>query len=208
MTLSQDSIYYAQGIYCSIFADLGDGDLVYLGVDNDLFVDWDSGVVEDSFFGYWPTLPDNQHVQTVLVNETDEYNLYSIPIVLNGKETNLRIKWVWDDPNDPENNYGQYVVMGAWDGIDSETGMAAKDVVPIVNGDKIQPIYYCYNYDTGYEESWYGNEYVVDENFIIEGNILDAGDYYYCFEVLDIFGQSIFTDFAVFTIDEKGDIYY
>lgn len=208
LTIDENSIDYVQGVYCTIFADMGNNELIYLGMDNDVSVDWNTGVVVDAFSGYWPTLPDNQHLEMILVNETDEYNLYSIPILLNGKETNLRIKWVWDDPYDDDNEYGEYQVVGAWDGIDAETGMAAKDTIPIVAGDVITPVYVSYNSVTAETTSLYGVEYTVTEVFYIESNLLSAGDYYYCFELADIFGKSLYTDYTTFTIDETGDIYY
>lgn len=208
LTIDEDSIDYVQGVYCTIFADMGNDEQIYLGMDSDVSVDWNTGVVEDSFYGYWPSLPDNQHLEVILVNETDEYNLYSIPILLNGEETNLRIKWVWDDPYDSENNYGSYQVVGAWDGIDTDTGMAAKDTIPIVAGDVITPMYVSYNSATDVTTNVYGEEYTVTEEFYIDAKKLDAGDYYYCFELVDIFGTSLYTDYTTFTIDEAGEIYY
>ena len=208
LTIAQDSLAYVQGVYCSIFVDMGGDELLYLGMDNDLYFDWDTGVVEDTFFGYWPTLPDNQHLEMILVNETAEYNLYSIPILKNGKETNLRIKWVWDNPNDTSHLNGSYVVVGTWDGIDPVTGMSAKEVVPLVAGDIITPMYISYHTLTGKTETYYGNEYKVKEDFYIEANLLDAGNYYYSFEILDIFGQSTYTDFTVYRLDNEGNLYY
>lgn len=208
LTIAKDSIDYVQGVYCSIFLDRGDDELLYLGMDNDLYFDWDTGVVEDTFKGYWPTLPDNQHLEMILINSTTEYNMYSIPILLNGTQTNLRIKWVWKDPLDDSNNYGDYVVIGTWDGIDSETGMSAKEVVPLTPGDVITPIYVSYKSETDTTETLYGQDYTVTDNFFIEGNLLDAGDYYYSFEILDIFGQSTYTDFTVYKLDEEGNIFY
>ncbi len=208
LTIDENSLDYVQGVYCTVFADIGNGEQIYLGMDSDVSVDWSTGVVEDLFYGYWPTLPDYQQLELILVNETDEYNLYSIPILLNGEETNLRIKWVWDDPSDSENNYGEYQVVGAWDGIDFDTGMAAKDTIPIVAGDVITPIYVSYNSVTEDTKTSYGFEYTVTEDFHIKANKLSAGDYFYCFELADIFGNSLYTDFTVFTIDEAGEIYY
>jgi hypothetical protein len=208
LTIDQASLDYVQGVYCSIFADNGEDGLLYLGMDNDLYMDWDTGVVEDTFWGYWPTLPDNQHLEMILVNETTEYNMYSIPILLNGTETNLRIKWVWEDPYDESNTYGNYVVIGTWDGINSETGMAAKDVVPLVPGDIITPIYVNYHTENDETETLYGEDYTVTEDFFIEANLLAPGEYYYSFEILDIFGESTYTDFTVYSIDENGDIYF
>ena len=37
---------------------------------------------------------------------------------------------------------------------------------------------------------------------------LAVGDYYYSFQIDDIFGSSLYTNFEIFSVDANGDIYF
>ena len=147
------------------------------------------------------SLPDGQNLSTAIVAITDEYTVYSSPILLNGVETNLRFKLYYDDYS--------IVVEGAWDGID-DNGAAAKSVKQIKTGDKIVPLYTSLslkdNDDT--ESEWAGQEYVVSGSFEIIYALLEEADYLYAFIIDDIYNDFYLTDFVELAVDEEGNTYF
>jgi hypothetical protein len=129
--ISQGTLDYASAVYCCVFLDAGDGDtLIDLGVDDNVYVDWDTGEVYDNFDGYWFALPDGQPLATYIVEQEDAYNIYTSPVLLNGEETNLRIRMDYNDSEDYT-----IKIIGAWDGIDETTGMSAKEIKKLRKGD-------------------------------------------------------------------------
>ncbi|MDL2237392.1 clostripain-related cysteine peptidase [Christensenellaceae bacterium OttesenSCG-928-K19] len=207
MTIDPATLDNVKEVSFSLYADFDNDIFCYLGSDNNLYVDWETGYVEDNFQGMWPTI-DNQYVTFDLVQSTAEYIIYSVPILLNGESTNLRVVWEWEDPEDPNNYNGQYVIWGAWDGIDSETGMPSRDIKEIVDGDEVIPILYCFDMndpDNMFEVE--GMPIIVDGGLLLEEYELQPGDYWYNFGVEDLMGGYTYSDFAVITIDEAGDMY-
>ena len=175
---------------------------IYLGDDTDLDVDYNNGRVTDNFRGEWPAI-NNQFLNMTIVEEADEYVLYTVPILLNGKETNLRISWVWDK----DDTTGAYKILGVWDGVDTDTGMSSRNVKKLKNGDRIslKHIYYDEIKKEHYEVI--GEEIVVDDNTKIEDKYLDPGIYYYNFNIIDVFGSIKKTDSTEFEVGDDGYIY-
>lgn len=200
INLSKDSLDYVESVQNILFADwYGDGYYYYLGNDNNVNVDWKNGVLTDNFWESWPALPNGQLLMYYVIEEKDDYTVYSSPIKLNGKDTNLRFLYNYDTES--------YEVIGTWDGIDDESGVSAKEVYKLKSGDKIEPYYTLYNVDTDDTDEITGEAYTVDNKFIIEDYILPEGDYYYGFEIIDIFGLSTFSDYGYYYVDEEGEIY-
>lgn len=203
-TISQDTLDYVDAVYCDVFVDSGDGNtLIELGLDDNINADWNTGHFEDNFNGTWISLPDGQPLATYIVEQGDNYNIYTSPVLLNGEETNLRIRLDFVD----ENNY-TIKIIGAWDGINEETGQSDKEITKLKKGDIITPEYYSYNMKTGEEGTYEGYEYTFNNDPVIYEEPLEVGDYYYSFQIDDIFGSSLYTDFQVFTIDSNGDIFF
>lgn len=202
--ISQDSLYNVASVMCSVFLSGDDSDsLIDLGLDDNVLIDWDTGEVMDNFSGFWFALPDGQPLATYVVEQADDYNIYTSPVFLNGEETNLRIRMDYVD----EENYSMEII-GAWDGIDDVTGQAAREIVKLKKGDIITPRYYTFLQSTEELDEYYGEEYTFDSDPRIIEDSLFVGDYYYSFRIDDIFGNSLYTDCAVFTIDENGKIYF
>lgn len=201
-TLTEDSIDYTAGVYCSIYlTDTENGFFFDIGSDNYTKVDWETGVVEDCFDGLWYMLPDGQPLAMFIVEEAADHDIYTAPVNVNGKRTNLRILMQYTDDGYTTS------IIGTWDGID-ENGQAARDIRTLEVGDVITPLYGAYSFDGSFSAEMPGNDYTYDGNSTIYDNTLGAGDYYYCFRITDIFGESYFTEFVMFTIDEDGNIYY
>lgn len=198
--IDTESYDYLESVQNMLFVDwYDDGTMYYLGTDNNVYIDSYTGVITDNFQALWPALPDGQLLMFYVVEEDEDYTIYSAPILLNGEETNLRFAYVYDDE--------AYYLLGAWDGIDDETGLAAKDYKDIYIGDEIVPQYLLLDMDSGETEFVDGEVYKADSNFIIEDFTLPDGDYYYCFDLVDVFGNSTLSDMGYYYVDEDGEIY-
>jgi hypothetical protein len=169
---------------------------VLLGTDNDIDAYWDEGVFYDNFRGVWLTI-NGEYCSPILIDSQDDYNLYTIPIELNGKRTNLRVMFVIES-EDEDGVTGSYQVVGVWDGTDDETGVAARDIRPLEEGDVILPLFDAYALDDigGATEEWTSDEVVAGANgaVTLEEQDLFDGEYYYAFLLTDIFGKDYESD--------------
>ena len=181
---------------------------ILLGTDNDIDAYWDEGVFYDNFRGVWLTI-NGEYCSPILIDSQDDYNLYTIPIERNGKRTNLRVLFVVESEDD-EGVTGSYQVLGVWDGNDGETGVAARDIKPLEEGDVILPLFDAYPlYDeNGGSEEWSSYEIVAgkDGEITLEEQELFDGEYYYTFILTDIFGQEYQSD--VVSLFMEGDEFY
>lgn len=158
-----------------------------LGYDNDVDGDWEEGVFWDNFRGVWPTL-NGLYCAPILLAETEDYNLYSIPILLNGKQTNLRAAYIWESEEE-----GYYKIFGAWDGIDSETGMSSREILKLKDGDEVTPLFTAINWETGEENLYELGSFIVNGPVIMEESELLDGDYLYQYKVIDVFGREFYS---------------
>lgn len=181
------------------YMDYDYNEYMLLGTDNDIYTDWDSGHFEDNFRGVWPTL-NGYYCAPTLLAETDEYNLYTIPILLNGEDTNLRAAYVWDSDED-----GHFELYGAWDGIDDSTGMSARDIIQLEDGDQVTLLFDSYNWDTGKLCTYEMGSFVVDGEIVMEESDLIDGDYLYEYVVTDVFGRESYSNQAIMEYN-GGDI--
>lgn len=51
--------------------------------------DWENGIFYDNFRGVWGAL--DGHFYMEFSFEGEDYNLYSVPVLLNGEEYNLQV---------------------------------------------------------------------------------------------------------------------
>lgn len=168
-----------------------------LGETYDVNADWDKGVFEDAFDGQWLSLPDGQNLCVYVAESADDYVVYTSPVMLNGRDTNLRIRQNDDD--------GSCVVEGAWDGI-GEDGASARGITKIVSGDKIVPLYDAYGVDSDEETTYEGETYVVKGKLSIDYGSLGKGTYTYGFCIDDVFGDYYLSDTVEFAVDKKGNV--
>lgn len=197
-TLDEEGMSNAAGIYALIYELSEDEqEILEIGETVDILGDWDTGQFSDNFDGYWLSLPDGQNLATYIVEETEDYVVYTSPVMYNGEETNLRIKQYYSDAH--------VEVEGIWNGI-SEYGAASREIIKLSNGDTVAPIYYAYSLEDDDESMYQGEEYTVAGKLEISYDIMPAGDYYYAFCIDDIYGDYYITDVADFIIDEDGNI--
>jgi hypothetical protein len=149
-------------------------------------------VFYDNFRGVWLTI-NGEYCAPILIESQDNYNLYTIPIQLNGKRTNLRVQYVIQS-EDEDGVTGIYEVLGGWDRIADVTGVTARDITPLQEGDVILPLFDAYPLSDigGESEEWERYEVVAGKNGEVTLEELDLfdGEYYYAFILTDIFGQT------------------
>lgn len=171
--------------------------ILYLGSDANVDADWDSGVFKDNFDGTWPML-DGHPVYIEIVEEGDDYNLYSIPVKLNGRECNLQVAYSYAD--------GKYRILGARRGLEPN-GMSDRNLILLKQGDVVTTIHYAMS-ATGDDEDFTPVEvdtFRLGSHPVVRDEEVGDGTYGYLFEFVAPAGESALSNFAVFEI-ENGDI--
>ena len=196
-----DGLESVQSVQFSIYyMDYDYNEYMLLGWDNDINGDWETGIFTDNFRGVWPTV-NGYYCSPTLLAEEDGYNLYSIPILLNGEETHLRAAYIWD-----EEGNGHYEIYGAWNGIDSETGMSSRDMIKLKDGDEIALLFDAINWETGEENTYEMGSFTADGDIIMEESELFNGDYLYQYKVTDVFGRETYSDEVIMECKD-GEIF-
>ncbi|MCR5791951.1 MAG: hypothetical protein K6G65_02170 [Lachnospiraceae bacterium] len=196
--LDENGISNAAGVCAFVYEVSEDGkSYVEIGETTDVNGDWNTGEFSDGFDGYWLSLPDGQNLATYIVDETEDYVIYTSPILLNGKETNLRLVQYYSDDH--------IEVEGTWDGI-SDKGAACRQIHKLSEGDVITPLYYSYGIEDDEEAEYVGEEYVISGDIYINYDRMPEGEYYYSFCIDDIYGDYYMTEPLTFSIDTNGEI--
>jgi len=161
-----------------------DGSDIYLGYDDNLQYDWDKGIFKDNFDVTWFTM-DGEYMNVYLLEQEEDCNIYSTPILLNGKETNLRFRLDF--------NTGLFSVLGAFDGTDSH-GMSSRRSYKLKEGDQITFIFESFNADSNQNENIEMGTIIYNEDSeIIEDSLVD-GTYLYYFTFYDVFDNEYVTN--------------
>ncbi len=169
-----------------------------LGYDNDLFHDWEHMMFSDNMRGVWPAI-NGLFCSPTVVAAAERYNIYSIPIMLNGEQTNLRAAYIWN-----ADGTGYFKILGVWDGIDTSTGMSARGMRKLAMGDEITPIILGINLETGEEQYYSYGSFIYEGEANISEEELDEGDYVYHFIVRDIFGNTFTSERVNVKIDSEN----
>ena len=191
-TLDESGKQYAASVSALILMQLGDGTMLELGETYNISSDWENGVFADQFGGYWLSLPNGTLLSMFIVGIEDGRAIYTSPVELNGKRTNLRIIQTSDD----------LYIEGAWDGID-ENGMAAREITKLKSGDMIAPVYYLLD-DGDDEKTQTGDAYEWSDGDSVIYAMLPNSDYYYAFSIDDVYGDFFISDPVVFTVADEG----
>lgn len=208
--LTEDSLYNLDTVYCNVMESYWDDEynkeyMLDLGSDDYVDFDWATGVCQDAFDGLWICLPDGQALCAYLIDSIEDggvySNIYTCPIYLNDEYTNLKImQTYYEDETVTE-------ALGTWAGVD-EYGAAAREVYQLMDGDVIEPCYPAYDAETfEYEADYCGDPYVYSSRDVFGYDYLEDADYYYSFQIDDYFGNSLYTDYVMFGV-EDGELYY
>ncbi len=193
--LTEDSLNYVAEVNAALYYVIDDDQAIEIGETYDIYADWEEGIFLDNFNGKWLSLPDGQTLATYVVGIDDDCAVYTSPILLNGKETNLRIRVDAD---------GKTAIDGAWDGI-NDNGIPAKEIKKLKTGDVIVPLYYL---DTENDDMFSGDEYNFTEGDSIIYDFLPEGEYEYSFDIQDVYGDFYFTDYTNFGVENGEVVFY
>ena len=175
-----------------------DENVLYLGCDQDINADYDTGKFSDNFRGTWMTIG-GEYVCAELIDSTDDYYLYIIPAKVNGEETYIRAAYEFDKE--------KFKVLGTYDGADEETNLSGRNINPLKEGDKIEFIFYASNMQSDDDEMedvtmgsivWSNNTEMLDED-------MGDGKFYYMLVIEDIFGKETECDPIIMEIAD-GEI--
>lgn len=187
-----------KGVYFHLaYVDEQEDIILLLGRDNDLDTDWENGVFMDNFRGVWGSI-DGYLVYMEIVYEGEDYNTYSVPILLNGEEYNLRVVYDYNDE--------QYYILGARKGLD-DTGMADKNLIQLQPGDKITTVHYASTIsgDDAFVAVPVDTFSFTEETSFYETDMGD-GEFMMMFELVDARNNTALSQPVWFTVDGE-DIY-
>ena len=199
LTLGPEANDLLAGISFSLYlSDEKSGTVLWMGTDNDIFADWEKGIFTDNFRGSWGSLG-GQLVFMELSYEGEDYNLYAVPVLINGEEYKLDV--VYDFKTET------WTVLGARKPVDAN-GMADKNLYSLEEGDSIDVIWYMapagttdfepysvatitYGKDTRFEEAW-----LPDDTYTLVFQMRDASGEYINSNFVDfrVEGENIYAE--------------
>ena len=178
------------------YADEESDILLMLGIDNDIIADWDNGVFTDNFRGVWGAI-DGHMVYMELSYEGDDYNLYAVPVLLDGEAYYLQV--VYDFTEEA------WSILGARQGID-DSGMASKELRLLQEGDELTTVWYVSSISGDDDFAPYEiDTFTVTADTSFDEVELPDGQYFMMFELRDVMDNCAYSDVAVFTC-EGGEI--
>ena len=186
------------GIGFSLYYVEEENDLMMLlGTDNDIVADWENGIFYDNFRGVWGAI-DGNLVYMELSFESDDYNLYSVPVLLNDELYNLQVAYDFTTET--------WEILGATQALD-ESGMASKIMHQLQEGDIITTIWKIASYSGDDDFEMYTvDEITVTADTTFEEAPLFDGSYLMVFEMWDSVGNYAYSDAVSFDVIE-GEIW-
>jgi len=192
LTLGADAGNILAGIGFQLFyVDKDNDQMLLLGTDNDMTADWEKGVFHDNFRGVWGAI-DGHLVYMELSFEGDDYNLYSVPILLNDEAYNLQVVYDFTDE--------EWSILGATQGLDA-SGMASKEMRLLAEGDVITTIWKMASYSGDDDFEMYASDQLtVTANTSFGETALFDGSYSMVIEMWDAAGNYAYTDAVTFDV--------
>lgn len=197
LTLGPEADSILAGIGFSLYYFDEENDIMLLlGTDNDMNADWENGVFSDNFRGVWGGI-DGHMVYMELCFEGEDYNLYSVPVLLNGEPYNLQVAYDFTTE--------EWSILGARQGI-GEAGMSDKELRLLQPGDTLTTIWYLSSY-SGEDglEAYAVEELTVTADTAFAEMELPDGRYGMVFEMRDAMDNYAYSD-SVFFLCEDGKI--
>ena len=198
LVLGPEAADVLAGIGFSLFyVDEENDQMMLLGTDNDMTADWDNGIFYDNFRGVWGAI-DGCLVYMELSFEGEGYNLYSVPILLNGDLYNLQVAYDFD--------VEEWSILGASQGLD-DSGMASKELRLLEEGDVITTIWKVASYsgDDDFEMYTVDEITVTADTAFGEADLFD-GRYSMVFEMWDYIGNYAYSEAVIFDVID-GEIW-
>ena len=197
LDLGSDIAEMLSSVYFNLFIYFEEDDLtLYLGRDNDIVSDWDEGYFYDNFRGVWGAI-DGNLVFMDISYESDDYNLYAIPILLNGEACTLSVAYDFHSKS--------WEILGARPDNDIY-GRASKKLIILEPGDEITTLHYIA--DLSGDGDFIELEietFIYTENSAFNEEDLGDGTFIMLFELNDMNNNSFLSN-IVFLEVEDGNI--
>ena len=197
--LSPEATDLLSAVHCQlIYLDEQKDLMLDLGSDSNINADWNTGRFTDNFYGTWPML-DGHPVYIEVIDEGDGFNLYSIPIKLNGEQCNLQVAYDF--------NTEKYSILGAKkdDPQGHEILAASRELIKLKPGDTITTLHYAMTLsgsDTDYTEVEV-DTFTIGANPQVKDENVGDGTYGYFFEFIDPLNNSALSNMVLYEI--KGE---
>ena len=156
-----------------------------LGSDNDLNGSYETGTFVDNFQDDWLTI-DGHYVSATLAEVGDGYNLYYIPIKLNGEQTGLIVEYDFST--------NEYSALCVWDDANQVTGMAAKTGRLLQEGDEVQFLFPVMNAKTLISSTTALDTMTWHEDANIGYENIGDGTFAFRYVITDVLGNEMKTD--------------
>jgi hypothetical protein len=181
MNLGPEAYDVLAGVgFSLLYIDEENNLMLELGSDNDMTADWDKGIFTDNFRGVWGAI-DGCMIYMELVCDGEDYNIYSVPVLLNDELYYLRV--VYDFTTE------EWEIIGAAQALD-DNGMASKELRLLEEGDVITTIWKMSSYTSEDEMEMYTvDELTVTADTCFHEVDLFDGFYTMVFEMWDASGN-------------------
>lgn len=113
--------------------DKKSGNYVFAGKYHDIEMKWEGGIFKDSFNCRLPMLA-GKNITMSLVRSYGDYSVYSVPALVNGKVSSIRVK----------GKDGKYEIIGYWSSLDGN-GHSTHAMRALRAFDRITPMLSVYN---------------------------------------------------------------
>ena len=194
--LPASAVDMLSAVHCQlVYMDAKQDILLVLGSDSNIVADWDTGRFKDNFFGTWPML-EGHPVYVEITYDGDGFNLYSIPIKLNGVRCNLQV--VYDFKTE------KYRILGARK--DDKEGVASlvasRELIKLKAGDSITTIHYGMTLSGSDKEpkEVEVDTFTIGANPTVKDEEVGDGTYGYFFEIIDPLNNSALSNMVTYTI--------
>lgn len=171
------------------------GVLTLLGCDNDYGGDWECGIFEDNFRGVWGSL-DGHLAYMEIIYEADGYNRYIVPILLNGEDYSLHVRYEYDGAS--------YRILGAKRGLDNRD-MSEQGLRELKVGDSIILFnLMAQTMDDSHPSYTRGEAVTVTSKTEFYETELANGEYMYAFELIDSQGNGVLSEVVTAIVEDEG----
>ena len=191
--LSPAAMDILSSVHCQfLYFSQKDNLILYLGSDSNIDADWDKGIFKDNFQGKWPML-DGHPVYIEITHEGDGYNMYAVPVKLNGVECNLQIVYNFHDE--------KYVILGARRGLETN-GMGSRQLIKLKAGDTITTLHYAMSLRGSDEEfqQFDVDTFTIGDSPKFDDEAVGDGKYAYYFEFVDPLNKTSLSQMVTYTI--------
>ena len=152
--LTNEEMEYMSYVYCTLGWAINDDVVLDLGFDSDVNIDFDNNIISDDFDCSWTGL-NGRLVSLYVMEETEEYVKYNIPVLYNGKKAIVAGSWIWDSYN-AEGGYYKY--NGIYYANEDFSAPNTKFTIEVAPGDKITPTFMTL-FTNGYQGYYEGETF-------------------------------------------------